>query len=158
MRCPLKVGASNLKKRGFFGSRFGVDLGDSYRAEIRDGPAAGGGVRGVYSFLRPDGTPVTVAYAKAPGPDGVYRTVPGGPAALPGVRLPPFPHSLYSPLGQPRPYLAYGQQQQQRQEDDLQPYGALAVRNKMDEIVEDDFVVVQPPQPACNKTHLLDSC
>ncbi len=119
------------------GVRFGVDLGDSFRAEVRDGGQGQGAVRGVYSYLRPDGAPFTLAYAKAPGAG--YRPVAGGAAALPGVSLPAFPRSLYTP-----------RMDHVQSEELLEPYGALAARDGADErTLDEDVVVVEPPQRGC---------
>lgn len=68
------------------GVRFAVDTSDSYRAEIR---TPTGTVKGIYSWLRPDGTSKTVSYSA--NPQLGFRAVPFGQL---GVALPPFPHKL----------------------------------------------------------------
>ncbi len=50
----------NLLAWQSFARRFGVDTGDSYRAEMR---TPGGQVKGVYSWRRPDGTEKIISYA-----------------------------------------------------------------------------------------------
>ncbi len=84
--------------------RFGVDLGDVYRAEIR---SPNGVVRGVYSFLGPDGVPHTIPYSNVGGTSGVdvdvgvdaEHNAAGGYASVPfsqlGIALPPYPYALY---------------------------------------------------------------
>ena len=86
-----------------FYRRFGVDAGDTYRAEVRH---ASGEVKGVYSWLKPDGSPHMITYAA--GNQG-YRAV---PLAQLGVTLPRLPHGLYAggaQPSQPRPYGVFGQ-------------------------------------------------
>lgn len=73
--------------------RFGVNTGNSYRSEMRQ---PSGVVKGVYSWLKPDGSPQTIAYASdANG----YRAIPVNQM---GLQLPAFPYSLYHP-GQAHP-------------------------------------------------------
>lgn len=73
--------------------KFGVNTGNSYRSEMRQ---PSGVVKGVYSWLKPDGSPQTIAYASdANG----YRAIPVNQM---GLQLPAFPYSLYHP-GQAHP-------------------------------------------------------
>lgn len=64
----------------------GTDSGHQFKAELR---MANNEVKGVYSYLQPNGSPYTVAYTA--GVNG-YRTM---PLAQLGLALPPFPYSLY---------------------------------------------------------------
>eukprot|EP00095_Tigriopus_kingsejongensis_P010749 snap_masked-scaffold277_size226016-processed-gene-0.12 protein:Tk10749 transcript:snap_masked-scaffold277_size226016-processed-gene-0.12-mRNA-1 annotation:"conserved hypothetical protein" len=73
--------------------KFGVNTDKSYRSEMR---LANGDVKGVYSWLKPDGSPHTLAYASdANG----YRALPLNQM---GLQLPTFPFSLYH-AGQTNP-------------------------------------------------------
>ena len=98
-----------------------MNTGNTYRAEYRS-PSQG--VAGVYSWIKPDGNPLTISYASRDNQG--YQVVPLNQL---GIDLPPYPYSLYST---PR-----------KEDDGLEPYGALNPANRFREKNYDDMVIVE---------------
>ncbi|TRY76566.1 hypothetical protein TCAL_00130, partial [Tigriopus californicus] len=132
--------------------KFGVNTGNSYRSEMRQ-PT--GVVKGVYSWLKPDGSPQTIAYANdANG----YRAIPVNQM---GLQLPAFPYSLYHPgQAHPRTHTA-------KVTDDMvviegNPLGTTyGVRGddqnqSSDEPIENEAIVVEAGGPDASETEESD--